>query len=217
MWIRVLSIALAGLLCAGAGSQAYKSYNPQPNAPEQQRPELPVDVQKTVEEKAEPAEDEGNSQAFFAEWQDNMQDFDPSSLVNFLLPAGQKRVFFEKVDRVPQVIRGTYFVSAKKTNKINFVVYGPSNMPIVTKTSLKEVIFHFQVNDTGEYRFEFTNGNVSLSRVRIGIVLLRRRGGLWSRTRVGRKRHGGALEPVPAQGQPGAFRGDPSVGGEGHQ
>lgn len=114
------------------------------------------------EEKAEETKEERDEllQKFFSEWMLHMKDFDPSNMLNLLIAAGEKLAFVERIDQVPQTLRGAYSVSAKLRNKIVFTVYDPAGIPILIKDREREAIFHAQLNVTGEYVLEFSNQNV---------------------------------------------------------
>ena len=102
---------------------------------------------------------------FFNDWSQYMADFVATEIVNFEIGAGDRKVFFETIDKVPAVIRGAYTVSAEKRNRIIFTIYDPANNIIMAKSKLKEAIIFIQVNTTGTYLFEFANRNVHFAYV----------------------------------------------------
>ncbi len=155
MWIRLAVAMLAAVLCAGTMTSRKVPEDSEP------QPELgihPVGVES--EPSVESKEKEAEISQFFNDWLEYMQGFDPSNMLNVELPAGAKYVFFERAQKAPLTLRGVYSVAEEAGNKIKFVIYDPHLRPIMTKLSKRENVFHFQINETGEYRFEFTNTNV---------------------------------------------------------
>lgn len=99
---------------------------------------------------------------FFEEWAQHMGDFQASDLMYFHVNAGEQRVFYEDIDKVPSIIRGAYSVSAEQRNKIHFTIYDPDMNPIYMRSKVKEAIIYIQANKTGTYSLEFSNRNVFL-------------------------------------------------------
>ena len=132
-------------------------------APVQPGVELPMNIQpEKQEEEAQESEAvrQESLKKFFEDWTIYMKGFDPMDMINIEIPAGEKMVFFESIDRAPQLLRGAYSVSAKTKNKVLFTIYDPLGNVVVVKDRQRESIFYTQINITGEYVFVFYNQNV---------------------------------------------------------
>lgn len=152
MWIRSSSLLL--VISLGLCIFAARKYrtDPEPVSP-------PPPAEESIETPSEERQKELNQ--FVDDWLKYMQGFEPNDMLNVVLPAGERRTFFLKVDHVPQILRGAYSVSEEYKNAIKMVIYDPNTVPLSTILAKRDHIFHFQVNITGEYRIEFTNTNVS--------------------------------------------------------
>eukprot|EP00829_Urostomides_striatus_P002076 TRINITY_DN1222_c0_g1_i3.p1 TRINITY_DN1222_c0_g1~~TRINITY_DN1222_c0_g1_i3.p1 ORF type:complete len:158 (-),score=53.72 TRINITY_DN1222_c0_g1_i3:18-491(-) len=82
-------------------------------------------------------------EGFVDQFKTYMTDMKPEDVINFELPAGEKKIFVEKVDIVPITLKGAYTVSASQWNKVTLTIMAPNLTIISASKQKKDAMFLF--------------------------------------------------------------------------
>jgi hypothetical protein len=101
-------------------------------------------------------------------WGNYMEDFVPSMLLSFMLPAHDEQIFYHECN-VTDYVRGAYFasndasyldiVSPNSDPNVEMSIFSPAGK-LISRQSVAEGIFYFEAGEKGTYAFHLHNKNM---------------------------------------------------------
>lgn len=105
-----------------------------------------------------PTDDDDEYQRdIMAQWDEHMNDFEPSDMLTINIPSRTDEVFYEYITETPSKVRGAYFIGSGEKKLIDFWIIDPSNRIYNTIQGKNEGLFVFDAEQQGIYQFVFSN------------------------------------------------------------
>ena len=110
-----------------------------------------INGQNNGEMKVEVSDGEIYTQSIMDQWDEHMEDFEPSDLLTVQIGSRQDQIFKENVVNTPTRVRGAWFIAHGDKKVIDFWIVEPSGT-MTHQTKMKnEGIFFFDVTVPGVY------------------------------------------------------------------
>lgn len=100
--------------------------------------------------------EEEQRQAFSAQWEREMSDYEPDFVYMIPLDYKTSEVFYQNITNAPFKLRGALLIDEDKKENIDFRIESPSGK-IVYKNTTGQCIFNIDIYEKGIYKFYFDN------------------------------------------------------------
>jgi hypothetical protein len=114
-------------------------------------------------------ENKNHKESFSEEWEQKMSDYEPDFVYMIPIEYKSSETFYQKFNKIPFVLRGALLVDEEKNEKVELKIESPSGN-IIYSDITGQLIFKFDLKETGIYKFHFDNRYVN-SELRVTFTL----------------------------------------------